>query len=94
MTLIEAEHPAIRLLGWMFFIPASLYALAAICVAAPWFLRWYFIAVNLMFGRHAMADRKETELVLQSLQPRRPTGDMTQPPCPFPPLCPKQSITH
>jgi len=63
MTLIEAEHTGLRLLGWILCIPASLYALAAVCLAAPWFLHWYFIAVSLMFGRPAMADRKETELV-------------------------------
>jgi len=63
IALIEAEHKGLRLLGWILFIPASLYALAAVCLAAPWFLRWYFIAFSLMFGRHAMADRKETELV-------------------------------
>lgn len=32
-------------------------------LATPWFFRWYFIAVGLMFGRTAMADRKEAELV-------------------------------
>ena len=42
---------------------SSLSALIVLCVAAPWFFRWYFIAVSLMFGRHAMADRKKAELV-------------------------------
>ena len=41
----------------------TLSALIVLCVAAPWFFRWYFIAVSLMFGRHAMADRKKAELV-------------------------------
>ncbi|MCA3487966.1 MAG: hypothetical protein IOD05_11440 [Rhodobacter sp.] len=63
ITLIEAEPRGMRLLGWLLYFSASLYALAAICAAAAWFFRWYFIAVSLMFGRHAMADRKETELV-------------------------------
>ena len=63
MTLIEAEHTGLRLPGWILFTPASLYALAAVCLAAPWFLHWDFIAVSLMSGRPAMADRKETDLV-------------------------------
>jgi len=88
ITLIEAEHTGMRLLGWILFILASLYALAAVCVAAPWFLRWGFIAVSLMFGRHAMADRKETELVaaIEAAAGAYRTNDPTS--LPLPPSLP------
>lgn len=60
LVLAQSGH---LLLGGALYIPASLYALVAVCVAAPWFFRWYVIAVALMFGRSAMASRKQAELL-------------------------------
>jgi hypothetical protein len=51
------------LLGVVAFAVNSVLAIVALCVIAPWFFRWYFIAANMMFGRTAMADRKEAELI-------------------------------
>ena len=51
------------LLGTLVFALYSFFGFAALIFVAPWFFRWYFIAVGLMFGRTAMADRKEAELI-------------------------------
>ena len=70
LVLVSSDVPGISLVGGplyllagSFYILASIYALAAICIAAPWFFHWYLIAVGLMFGRTAMADKKETDLI-------------------------------
>ena len=52
-----------KAIGYMLLVVTHVFALFALCVAAPWFFRWYFIAAGLMLGRSAMADRKEAELV-------------------------------
>jgi hypothetical protein len=51
------------LLGLVAFAVNSVVAIVALCLIAPWFFRWYFIAASMMFGRTAMADRKEAELI-------------------------------
>jgi hypothetical protein len=51
---------AAALLLWLVL---GVYAVAFTVLSAPWFFRWYFIAVGLMFGRRAMADQKEAELM-------------------------------
>ena len=63
LSLTESAHPIHRLVGGALFLPVSIYAIAILCVAAPWFFHWYFIAAGLMLGRDAMADRKEAELI-------------------------------
>ena len=60
LALVQSGHP---LLGAALYLPASVYALVVLCMAAPWFFRWYVIAVALMFGRPAMAYRKRAKLV-------------------------------
>ena len=44
--------------------------LAALFFIAPWFFRWYFVAVGLMFGNQRLANRKQldVETRLQELQ--------------------------
>jgi hypothetical protein len=61
--LIVSGIPVAKVFGYAILATASLYAIAALCVAAPWFFRWYFIAFGLTFERHGMADKKEAELV-------------------------------
>jgi len=36
--------------------------LAALFFLAPWFFRWYFVAVGLMFGSQRLADRKQLDV--------------------------------
>ena len=62
-SLMASPRPVEHLLGGVLYGIATLYALPALFFAAPWFFRWYFIAVGLMFNRSSMADRKEDELV-------------------------------
>ncbi len=50
-------------LGFVAWFALSAYAFAITVVRAPWFFRWYFIAVGLSFGRTEMADRKKAELI-------------------------------
>ena len=52
-----------KAIGYALLVLTLVYALFALCLAAPWVFRWYFIAAGLMLGRTAMADRKEAELV-------------------------------
>lgn len=63
LSLMESSAQGKALIGGALYLPLSIYALIVLCAAAPWFFRWYFIAVGLMFGRTAMADRKEAELI-------------------------------
>jgi hypothetical protein len=53
------------LLGAIVFAVTSIIAIVALCVIAPWFFRWYFIAAGMMFGRMDMADRKEAALIAE-----------------------------
>ena len=57
------DGPAEVVLRPVVGLAVSAYGLVMTILATPWFFRWYFIAVGLMFGRTAMADRKEAELV-------------------------------
>jgi hypothetical protein len=60
-------------LGAVVFVIHSILALFALCLVAPWFFGWYFIAAGLMFGRTAMADRKEAELTA-AIKAQNPTA--------------------
>jgi hypothetical protein len=60
---VNSDGPVAVILRLFILLATSAYGLVFTIVAAPWFFRWYFIAVGLMFGRTAMADRKEAELV-------------------------------
>ena len=74
-SLLASPKPVEHLLGgvivgvlyaiatFMYLIATLFLVLPALFFAAPWFFRWYFIAVALMFNRPGMADRKESELV-------------------------------
>lgn len=63
IMLMNSDMHAQRIVGWAMFVPVSFYSIIVLVAAAPWFFRWYFIAVGLMFGRTTMADRKEAELI-------------------------------
>lgn len=63
LSLMDSSEQGKVLIGGALYVPLSIYTLIVLCAAAPWFFRWYFIAVGLMFGRTAMADRKEAELL-------------------------------
>jgi hypothetical protein len=63
LTLMASPKPVEFLVGGVLYLMATIYAFTALYFAAPWFFRWYFIAVGLMFNRRGMADRKEGELV-------------------------------
>ncbi len=61
--LQQALHALSPLLGVAMFLVNSTIAVVGLCLIAPWFFRWYFIAASMMLGRTAMADRKEAELI-------------------------------
>ena len=58
-----AKNQGTIILGFVALFASSAYAFAIVTLCVQWFFRWYFIAVGLTFGRTAMANRKETELV-------------------------------
>jgi hypothetical protein len=49
------------------FVPGLVLGMALCFFVAPWFFRWYFVSVGLMFGRTGMARRKSQSL-LQRLE--------------------------
>jgi hypothetical protein len=63
ISMMRSDPQTYKLFGGAIYLPLYLYAFAVLAAAAPWFFRWHFIAVALMFGRTAMADRKEAELI-------------------------------
>jgi hypothetical protein len=63
MVLWQLDTGPLRLFGGALHLAASVGALILLCLAAPWFFRWYFIAVTLMLGRPAMAERKRAALL-------------------------------
>ncbi len=63
LMMMESDQGIQKLIGGAIYLPLSIYAIVVLTVAAPWFFRWYFIAVALMFGRTGMADNKEAELL-------------------------------
>ena len=42
----------------LIFVPSLVLAMAFFFFVAPWFFRWYFLSVGLMFGRTSMAAKK------------------------------------
>lgn len=63
ISLMYSTEQTRRVIGGALYVPLSFYAIWVLCFAAPWLFRWYFVAVGLTFGRPAMADRKEAELI-------------------------------
>jgi hypothetical protein len=63
--LQQLSYTLSPVLGLIILVVNSMIAIAGLCLIAPWFFRWYLIAAGLMFGRTAMADRKEAELVTE-----------------------------
>lgn len=55
--------PTGAVLGILVYVIHAILAFVVMFIVAAWFFRWYLIAVSLTFGRTAMADRKEAELV-------------------------------
>jgi hypothetical protein len=63
LVLWQSADPVWRLLGGSLYVPAAIYALVVLCFATPSFFRWYLVAVSLMLGSQAMADRKRAEII-------------------------------
>jgi hypothetical protein len=75
-------HP---LLGILALLVNSIIAIVALCLIAPWFLRWYLIATGMMFGRMSMAEGKEAELIASIAAAEASCSDPTAfPPPPLP----------
>lgn len=61
--LSDFDSGTTKVIGYALLVLTHVYAFIALCLTAPWFFRWYFIAAGLMLGRTATADRKQAELV-------------------------------
>ena len=64
LALMDSFQQGTALIGGFVVLALSIYGLIVVCVAAPWFFRWYIVGVSLMFGRTARASRKEAELIV------------------------------